>query len=258
MSALNVYSNLFDRIRRIRKDEFALIEKSLDGRRFNCALEIGCGDGTQSIMLMRICDDLISTDIDSRDISPERLAKLDFKAVSADDLPFPDNHFDLIFSSNVLEHVESIDKAIEEMSRVLKDDGIMIHVLPNATWKYLQLILWIPFRFKILIARIFGRKKIKKALVPEFGSPKDETESKSSRWCPPIHGVAKSHFEEIGLFRVSRWTNLFQQRNLKIEKSFGLILYSAWNMGPAWLRHLLQSTGIKSSHCFFLSKLQSD
>ncbi len=258
MSIKDVYTNLFERIRRIRQEEFPIIEKALDGRRFKHALEIGCGDGTQSLMLMRICDELVSTDIDSRDIPPERLAKLNFKAVDASDLPFPDKHFDLIFSSNVLEHIDSIDNAVDEMSRVLKDDGIIIHVLPNATWKYLQLILWIPFRFKVLFAWIAGRKQDAEAPVREFGSQKDGKQTKSSKWFPPIHGVAKSHFEEIKLFRVSRWKNLFERRNLKIEKSFGLLLYSAWNVGPAWLRLVLQSMGIKSSHCFFLSKSQTD
>ncbi|MFH1514101.1 MAG: class I SAM-dependent methyltransferase [bacterium] len=255
MSVEGVYAKLFERIRQIRTDEFALVSLSFKGRIFNRALEIGCGDGTQSILLKEYCRELISTDIDSRDISPERLEEINFVPADAASLPFENDQFDLIYSSNVLEHIENIEEAIDEMNRVLKPDGIMIHVIPNTTWKFLQLVLWVPFRLKILAAKLFGIKSQTKS-AGEFGSPKSEIETKSSRWCPPVHGVAESHLEELMLFRVSHWKNLFQKKELIIEKSYGLMLYSAWNMGPNWLREFLSSVGLRSSHCFVLRKLK--
>lgn len=253
MSVEEVYAKLFERIRRIRIEEFELVLKEFEGRIFKSALEIGCGDGTQSLLLKEYCDELISTDIDSSDIPPERLEKINFVPADATSLPFDDNHFDLIYSSNVLEHIENIEGAIDEMKRVMKPDGIMIHIIPNTTWKFLQMFLWIPFRLKILAAKLFG-EKARSESVEEFGSPKTESETKSSRWCPPIHGVAKSHFEEWQLFRVSRWRDLFKKKNLMIEKSHGLMLYSAWNMGFASIRNFLSQLGLKSSHCFILRK----
>jgi SAM-dependent methyltransferase len=50
----------------------------------------------------------------------------------AEDLT-PDTHgqFDVIFSSNVLEHIPQMDIALKAMLAVLKPDGVMIHTCPN-------------------------------------------------------------------------------------------------------------------------------
>ena len=58
----------------------------------------------------------------------------------AADLPFEDDSFDLIFSSNVLEHVRQLNDAFDEMKRVLAPGGIMIHSMPTGTWKIVQLV----------------------------------------------------------------------------------------------------------------------
>jgi len=46
-------------------------------------------------------------------------------------LPFPDNSFDICYSSNVLEHVDDPQKVINEMVRVTKSGGIIQIVVPN-------------------------------------------------------------------------------------------------------------------------------
>ncbi|MEK7071253.1 MAG: class I SAM-dependent methyltransferase [Patescibacteria group bacterium] len=46
-------------------------------------------------------------------------------------LPFPDNSFDICYSSNVLEHVDDPKKVIAEMVRVTKPGGIVQIVVPN-------------------------------------------------------------------------------------------------------------------------------
>jgi len=45
-------------------------------------------------------------------------------------LPFKDNYFDVVISSEVFEHIRLIDKALSEVSRVLKDGGYMIMTIP--------------------------------------------------------------------------------------------------------------------------------
>ena len=45
-------------------------------------------------------------------------------------IPFDDNSFDYIFSSEVLEHVFTIDEIMHELNRVLKNNGKMLITLP--------------------------------------------------------------------------------------------------------------------------------
>lgn len=44
--------------------------------------------------------------------------------------PFPDNHFDEIYASHVLEHIDNFNKTITELYRILKPNGIMIVYAP--------------------------------------------------------------------------------------------------------------------------------
>jgi len=64
----------------------------------------------------------------------------------AENLPFQDDTFDLIYSTNVLEHVSDPDKVIHEALRVLKPGGKMQFVIPNygSWWEGHYGILWIP------------------------------------------------------------------------------------------------------------------
>lgn len=49
----------------------------------------------------------------------------------AEELPFKDNHFDVVFSIAVLEHVSDVKKSLEESVRVTKPGGLIFHNLPS-------------------------------------------------------------------------------------------------------------------------------
>ncbi|MES2662044.1 MAG: class I SAM-dependent methyltransferase [Pseudomonadota bacterium] len=46
------------------------------------------------------------------------------------EIPFPDEYFDIIFSTSVLEHVENLNMSLQEISRILKKDGTFVSVVP--------------------------------------------------------------------------------------------------------------------------------
>jgi ubiquinone/menaquinone biosynthesis C-methylase UbiE len=48
-----------------------------------------------------------------------------------ENLPFPDNSFDLVYSGNVLEHVQNPEKVLDEAIRVLKPGGVLHMEFPN-------------------------------------------------------------------------------------------------------------------------------
>lgn len=100
-------------------------------------LEVGCGMGRDLVQFAR--NGAIVTGIDLSDESI-RLAKLNFKfnnlkgdifVGDAENLVFPDNSFDMVYSYGVLHHTTDTQKAINEIYRVLKPEGKAIVMLYN-------------------------------------------------------------------------------------------------------------------------------
>lgn len=96
------------------------------------ALDAGCGTGVYSIELAKR-----GIDVTGVDDSEEMLNRAGIKAVkgglrikflnaSALNLPFPDNHFDLILSVCMLCFVKEPQRALLEMKRVLKPGGRIV------------------------------------------------------------------------------------------------------------------------------------
>jgi 2-polyprenyl-3-methyl-5-hydroxy-6-metoxy-1,4-benzoquinol methylase len=64
-------------------------------------------------------------------------------------LPFPDGQFDVVFSSNVLEHVEALDELLAETRRVLNPDGVAVHLMPSSAWRW-----WTSVAHYVYVVRI--------------------------------------------------------------------------------------------------------
>lgn len=100
----------------------------LDGRKI---LELGCGCGEASVYFAKKGASVTATDISSGMVRlTEKVAKLHKvkiqTAVSgAEDIPFADNSFDIVYAANVLHHVD-IARALPEIKRVLKPSGIFV------------------------------------------------------------------------------------------------------------------------------------
>jgi 2-polyprenyl-3-methyl-5-hydroxy-6-metoxy-1,4-benzoquinol methylase len=97
------------------------------GRR---ALDVGCREGEQTRWLRNRGYEVTSIDIER--------AFEDCIVVDVDDgLPFPDESFDLIWCSEVIEHLKSPTHFVSEAHRVLNRNGRLIVTTPNsAFWLY--------------------------------------------------------------------------------------------------------------------------
>ena len=83
--------------------------------------------------LLRGYKELFSSDIDKKNLGSKNLAKNKI-LLNAEKIPFKDNEFDQVVILDVLEHIKSHEKALNEISRVLKKDGRLIISVPNNTW----------------------------------------------------------------------------------------------------------------------------
>lgn len=66
------------------------------------------------------------------DFSPEKYSHLNIiqKSVNMEEIPYDDGYFDFIYNSHVLEHVQNDLKAMQELYRVLKDNGMCLVCVP--------------------------------------------------------------------------------------------------------------------------------
>lgn len=94
------------------------------------ALEVGCGGGILAEEIASAGFTLTGIDPAERSLQTAREhAKLlnldiDYRFGLGENIPFPDNHFDVVFCCDVLEHVRNLPKCISEFQRVLKPGGV--------------------------------------------------------------------------------------------------------------------------------------
>lgn len=100
--------------------------ESLRGKR---VLEIGCGMGLHTELMLKAGADVVSTDISATSIemTEKRLAlkKLrgDVRRCDAESLPFDDATFDFVWSWGVIHHSSRTGRIVREIARVLKPTG---------------------------------------------------------------------------------------------------------------------------------------
>lgn len=111
-----------------------LSKKELKDKKF---LEIGCGLGYFSNKAFKMGAKVTGVDIGPNlvAINKKLTPKGNFLVASASKLPFKDNSFDIVLSTEVIEHVDNQDKAIKEMFRVLKGSGTLVITTPNRIFK---------------------------------------------------------------------------------------------------------------------------
>jgi SAM-dependent methyltransferase len=105
-------------------------------------LEIGAGTGWQAQALAKQGFQVAAIEIASSPYAAGRI----WPAIEYDGrhIPFADHQFDIVFSSNVLEHIPHIDLFQAEMRRVLKPKGVAIHVLPSSAWRFWTIVSHYP------------------------------------------------------------------------------------------------------------------
>ena len=119
-------------------------------------LEIGPGSGSDFVRWAQNGAMLYGRDLTEASVNLclERLKlenlKADIKTGDVENLDFPDNFFDIVYTYGVIHHTPDTEKAVKEIYRVLKPGGmakIMIYHSGGFTWKY-QWILFALLRLK--------------------------------------------------------------------------------------------------------------
>jgi 2-polyprenyl-3-methyl-5-hydroxy-6-metoxy-1,4-benzoquinol methylase len=112
-----------------------LLPRDLTGLR---TLDLGCGSGWFSQRALERGAHVISLDI-SPSLARMTRNRTQASTVAADAarVPFASGSFDLIISSEMLEHLERPEWGIQEIGRLVTPGGVVVLTTPNRRWLWL-------------------------------------------------------------------------------------------------------------------------
>lgn len=259
-----------------RSREIALIFGGCPDGLFETGLELGAGDGFQSGLLLKYVRRLTATDIAPSILRLPAHDGVEYQVLDAEEVGdrFPPSSFDLVFSSNLLEHLPALERALSGIFQVLKDDGVMIHVVPSPFWKLCGLLLYFPNHVILLLEQVLARGggrvlagKVRRRMpskaegAPPPMEPDNNPKSQKRphgflyRWfVPETHGVSSGHLEEFRAFRKSRWIAQFQQAGFRVAAVKKGPVASGYGFGLDTLRRWLERLGFTSEYIYILTK----
>ena len=163
---------------------FKTLAKVIQGGHYKSVLDVGCGEG---VPLLNILSDLQSNNsingVDFDEIKlhmiKNNISQGNFVKGNVYNLPYKSKTFDLILCLEVMEHLSSPKKALEEIKRVSSQD-ILFSVPDEPLWTFLNIVClkyirnfcntpghcqkWGSGNFQKLLKRYFQIKLVKKVI----------------------------------------------------------------------------------------------
>ena len=165
-------------------------------------LEIGGGNGLQAAKIAEWGCNVISIDLMERTNKAIHFDVGDYDGVN---IPFENGHFDIVFSSNVLEHVVDIDRLLNECKRVMKPDGLAIHIMPTPAWRFWTIVSHYPYLIGSVLKRIISKELVSSGVYPE-GTP----------IIPPPHGTYPNALHELYCYSKWSWARVFAANGFQL------------------------------------------
>jgi SAM-dependent methyltransferase len=200
-------------------------------------LELGGGTGYQAKALAARGFKVTSIDVPSSLYSEDKI----FPVVEYDGriFPFKDGTFDIVFSSNVLEHIPDLQQIHKETERVLKGSGYCVHVMPTAVWRFWTLFanyiemmqLWWS-----LVPGLVPRRMTQSELVRVAHSILKVVKIGARYIIPRRHGETGNAIAELWTFSRVYWLRHFQKHNFEVvaAEPIGLFYTGHFVLGRLW------------------------
>lgn len=150
-------------IDKVFRETYATILKNIDSELdlSQKVLEIGTGTGIIPFSICSKVSSVIATDpspemvrIANKKLSKTEISNIDFQIQDSQNLKFQNSSFDLVIASNLFHLISEPEKLINEIKRVMKDNGILIAptlcVGENSRSKFIAKLMGSMSGFKIV------------------------------------------------------------------------------------------------------------
>lgn len=268
---MRLKANWFPYLHDFRTREFRLIFGRFPPGSFERALELGAGDGFQTRMLAPYATRLVSTDVRRPPEQPD--PRIEVRALPAERVAevFAPGEFDLVYSSNVLEHVPDPPAVLKAVSTVLADDGITIHVMPNQAWKLCQVALHVPHLVAtagddLVQARSARALRDRLHKFREPGAAAGTTDKNNPTvvrpgrsvlkraLLPEPHGVSATHREELSAFSRHRWRAELEAAGFEVLAVLTGPFSSGYGFGLRAVARRLEKWNVGSEYVYVAKK----
>jgi ubiquinone/menaquinone biosynthesis C-methylase UbiE len=127
----DLYAPIYEKAMRADKKEYAFMyQRILEVIKDKEVLEIATGPGLLAKHVAHSAKRMVATDYSSGMIKEAKKGSyppnLQFDVADATKLPYSDNLFDVVIIANALHVMPEPDKALKEIDRVLRDNGLLI------------------------------------------------------------------------------------------------------------------------------------
>jgi SAM-dependent methyltransferase len=262
---LRLKADMHTWLHRLREREMSMVFRDCPAPAFGRTLELGAGDGFISTILRRYTVELISTDYQPGILQRQPAPGVIYRVADAErvDEIFAGEQFDLIFSSNMLEHLTDPERALIAMERLLAPGGITIHFVPNRLWLALFVLLHVPSKLANIAEALTGpnamssmRGKIR-GDIPAGAGPTNNPKTVRPRrsvlsrlLLPEPHGVSPTLISEWATWGTSRWRARFAAAGLEVVSIRNGPCSSGHGFGWERLQRIAEACGFASETVF--------
>jgi SAM-dependent methyltransferase len=227
-------------------------------------LEIGAGTGEQAVELARRGFDVSAIDVPQSNYRGARVFDvIDYDGVN---IPLPSASVDVVFSSNVLEHVARLDDLGREMARVLKPGGRCVHLVPTPAWRLWTALTAFPAVVQsggFLLLAVLGRGETDSPYRSSVGHAAYVfARHVYEALLQPPHGERGNRLTEAYYFSRRWWLRHFERTGMRVVEARpgGLFYTGHMVLGPLLpigaRRRLAHSLG-SACHLFVLEPAET-
>lgn len=196
-------------------------------------LEIGAGAGWQSAWMAEQGFKVIAIDVPDSRYNAVRVFPV--TVYDGHTIPLATHTVDVVFSSNVLEHIPHVNEFQAEIARVLSPEGYAIHLMPTTAWRFWTSLMHYPFLAKTAVRRVRRRSASGAASGVARGRQASRARLRNLIW-PARHGAVGNSLSELYYFNRRRWITMFRAAGWQIDTVFGNeLFYTGYGIGGSAL-----------------------